>query len=382
MLSRKLKKGLVVKATAVIALALILTLTGGFVTNHKAVAAHPPDVQKSWARDSINALVDKKIMNLYADGTFGPAKNVTRAKFSSILAKAFALDARVADGFVGTKDRAGNITRAEAVAALDRALKLGDQNDRLGNDWNPTYADVLTSHKAFKYVEIGKRLGIIPPIYTDAFGPDKAATRADVAYMVKSAMDLQVTTGTVASVNAQQNSFTVKPVAGPEQMFVVPPDAALFRNSSPARVENLMQGDAVQIVTDIYGSPKFVKAAGALTRADVTSKVSQLTKGALTPDQVQAAMSGNWKAVAGTMKFSLYNRLVSMGVTPIEAESIVSQDWNGLKGVARERLAQALSQQLNVAPEVGIALLDRNWKQLEGMVEIQLAQKLLSKLSF
>lgn len=379
------KKDMLAKAALVLMLALIFTVAGGFITNHQAVAANPTDVQKSWAKDSINALAGRKIMNLYDDGTFRPANTMTRSKFSSILAKAFALESKVADGFVGfvgQKDRAGNITRAEAATALARALKLGDQNDRLGTDWNPSYADVPTSHKAFKYVEIGKRLGIIPPIYTDTFKPDKAATRADVAYMVKAAMDLQVTTGTIASVNVQENSFTIKPVAGPEQMFMVPADAALFRNSSPARVENLLQGDAVQIVTDIYGSPKFVKAVGTLTRADVSTKVSQLTKGALTPDQVQAAMSGNWKGVAGTMKFSLYNRLVNMGVTPIEAEAIVSQDWNGVKGVARERLAQALSQQLGVAPEIAIALMNRDWKQLEDMAQIQLAQQLLSKLSF
>jgi len=80
------------------------------------------------------------------------------------------------------------------------------------------------------------------------------------------------------------------------------------------------------------------------------------------------------------MRGEVYNRLIDSGMTPTEAESLVTQDWGNLKGAAQERMAQALADYLGVAPQMVVALIGRDWKQLENFAQVELTERLLSRL--
>lgn len=49
------------------------------------------DIEKSYARAEIQALVEAGIISGYPDGTFKPTAKITRAEFAKVLAKALGL---------------------------------------------------------------------------------------------------------------------------------------------------------------------------------------------------------------------------------------------------------------------------------------------------
>ena len=59
-----------------------------------------PDTQNSWAREQIAELVERKIINGFPDGTFGPDLSITRAEFSKMLVLAFSMALSDGDSFL------------------------------------------------------------------------------------------------------------------------------------------------------------------------------------------------------------------------------------------------------------------------------------------
>ncbi|WP_054672587.1 S-layer homology domain-containing protein [Calditerricola satsumensis] len=55
-----------------------------------AFAANLSDIEKSYARAEIQALVEAGIISGYPDGTFKPTAKITRAEFAKVLAKRWA----------------------------------------------------------------------------------------------------------------------------------------------------------------------------------------------------------------------------------------------------------------------------------------------------
>ena len=80
------------------------------------------------------------------------------------------------------------------------------------------------------------------------------------------------------------------------------------------------------------------------------------------------------------LKGDLYNKMVAMGLTPAEAESIMVQDWNYLDTLSKDRLSQALSSRLGITQDFAQALLDRDLGKVKEYGKIELATAALSKL--
>ncbi|HHX25786.1 MAG TPA: S-layer homology domain-containing protein, partial [Firmicutes bacterium] len=78
---------------AVIALLVVGIAGSSVVTLHIEAAPEPTDIEDCWAEEAIVALIDEGIITGYPDGTFKPEDPVTRAEFSKMVARAFAVRA-------------------------------------------------------------------------------------------------------------------------------------------------------------------------------------------------------------------------------------------------------------------------------------------------
>jgi hypothetical protein len=96
-----------------------------------------------WAHDAINDLNVRGYVYGYPDGTFRPD---------------------------------GNITRAEFVTILNRALKL-----HMYNPEAPDYRDIFSGNWFYSAVENGTHAGIVYGYGNDLFAPDKPITREEMA---------------------------------------------------------------------------------------------------------------------------------------------------------------------------------------------------------
>ena len=99
-----------------------------------------------WASDPVQYLLSQQVISGYADGTFRPDGNVTRAQFAKILVGAMGWDL------------------------------LAPQS--------PTFSDVGTDFWAYSYIETAVAHGVISGYEDGTFRPYKDVTRAQVAKMV------------------------------------------------------------------------------------------------------------------------------------------------------------------------------------------------------
>lgn len=394
---------LALRAFVATVLACVLIAASAAVASAQT-AAKLKDIEYCWAEEAITALVDEGIIGGYPDGTFRPENPVTRAEFAKMVARAFAIrptgeprfrdirnnwakayitalsESGIVSGYPdGTFKPERHITRAEMATMLVRVVKLGDKMDSLEQP-EPSFGDVGPEHWAFRSIETANTLGILPVHFGVVFEPNVATTRAETAWMVKSLIDLKITEGKLAKVDSREGSLTIATPGNTEQTVFVGLDTAIYRNSVVTTVDKLLRGDNVYVVADATGEPKFIKARGLVTKDDVTTKVSILSKGTLTPGDVEALARGDWNSVKGGLQPRLRDKLVERGLTEEEATSILSQNWTQLGELAKARLASALSEELGVSSDLIVALLDQNWQLAKTYGEIEVAQYLLAKI--
>jgi hypothetical protein len=389
---------------AVIALLVVGMAGSSLATLNIEAAAEPTDIRDCWAEDAIVALIGEGIITGYPDGTFKPENPVTRAEFSKMVARAFAVraageptfsdikdnwaktyiaaltEAGIVSGFPdGTFRPSKDISRAEMTQILIRAINLGDKMDGLTQP-EPSFIDVTQDHWAFRSIEITNTLGVLPTYFGVVFDPELPATRAETAYMIKSLVDLRIYEGKLAKVDNQQGTLTVTTRGGVEQQVTMALDTAVYRNNVEAGLDRLLRGDEVYIVSDALGEPRFVKARGLVTKDDVTTKVSILSKGTLTPEDVEALARSDWNSVREGLEPKLIQNMVGRGLTEEEAATILKQDWAELGELAKKRVAGALSDELGVSQDLITALLNSDWEQAKAYGQIEVAQYVLMKL--
>ncbi|NLA58163.1 MAG: hypothetical protein GX855_04595 [Firmicutes bacterium] len=110
------------------------------------------------------------------------------------------------------------------------------------------------------------------------------------------------------------------------------------------------------------------------------SKITDLSKGLVTKEQLSALIKGDWPTVRDEMKYTLYDQLLKNGVKPHEAEALITQDWSALGDFGQERLAEALAAQWDLPPELVVALLERDWSTAQEYAQVELTQRLLGGL--
>ncbi|MCK9858914.1 S-layer homology domain-containing protein [Paenibacillus sp. ATY16] len=163
------------------------------------------DTASHWASKDLSLGAKLGIINGYPDGSFRPDASVTRAEFSTLVVKAFALrlenggkefeDTRnswaresigilanygVISGYPdGTFHPDQKITRAEMVAILSRILILPSNSGKAN-----TFIDVAPQHWAKMMIEEAAAAGIIQGKGENRFAPDDNLTRAEALTVI------------------------------------------------------------------------------------------------------------------------------------------------------------------------------------------------------
>ena len=196
--------------------------------------------------------------------------------------------------------------------------------------------------------------------------------------MIDEALRLQITRGTLDYLESHSQILGVKTDLGIRD-FALNPQTILHRNTSVVPLQNLVVGDAIYIVADRFGSPQFVKTNGVVTQQDAATKVTGITRGLLTPSDLQHIIRGDWQALGDSLKSTIYDQLLARGLTPTEAGAIMTQDWNSLKDYGRDRLAQVVAAHLGITADLAFALLEQDWVRARELAQVEALQHLLGQ---
>ncbi len=164
-----------------------------------------------WAYASIQALTQAGILTGYGDGTFHPAGTVTRAEFVSALTKALGLEAATYDGAF-TDVQADDWYASAVAAAVKQGYINGFEDGSFGADAYITREQMaVIMAKALGLTEAGQisfadaddispwardsvakvfAAGIMTGREDDRFAPGENAARAEMAVMLKKAVDM------------------------------------------------------------------------------------------------------------------------------------------------------------------------------------------------
>jgi hypothetical protein len=386
---------------------MLLGIIFGSLLLSAEVNAQPvlPDIQGNWAQQPIQKLIDLGVIDGYPEGVFKPDQPITRAEFAKIVAKAFHYDPgskrlapdiagnwaesyinavggqKIMNAFADGSFKPGeNLNRAQLVTMLSRIVHLGTPQEKYTPEWPASFTDVSTGHWAFRYVEIATKLELLPPDYKNQFQPDKLVTRAEAAWMIRALSQIQVSKGKITQVDTNSGLVNIQSQAGEPLLAMLTPDTMILRNYVSSDIDALLNGDQATIIALPSGTVKFFKAFGEVTKNDLLSRISSMTKGRITTDEVQALVSGDWGAIQNDLKSGIYNKMVDMGLTPAESESIMQQDWNYLDTLSRDRLATAISKYLGITQEFSQAILARDVAKIKEYGKIELATAALSKI--
>ncbi len=165
---------------------------------------YPSDTAGHWAKDNITYVYDHKLMNGYADGTFRPGASITRAEFSTVMARFLGLEpdesasqftdceGHWARGYIGVLAEKGivtgmsdtafspdtTVTREQIAVILSRAFALTDKSADKYVD------DASISSWAYDGVYAVRAAGYMLGDAVGCFQPRQSATRAEVATII------------------------------------------------------------------------------------------------------------------------------------------------------------------------------------------------------
>ena len=170
------------------------------------------DIETHWAKDDILEMVESGVVKGVTDTSFEPDRRITRAEFTSLVARANGLaaesyenlfadvdggawyareiQAAYSAGLVSGSDGLFRpddpITREEAVKILVAAW---ERNEAVESGGALEFADAdLISSWAAEYVEKAVRIGLVQGDENGNFNPKKSTTRAEAAVMIKRTM--------------------------------------------------------------------------------------------------------------------------------------------------------------------------------------------------
>lgn len=169
------------------------------------------DISDHWAEDIIVELVNSGAVSGYPDATFQPDKNITRAEFTTILVKAFKLDAKTGKDFADIADHwakdaivttaahgivsgydadnfgpDNNITREQMAVMIVKATQLNENGE--GKQFSDN--DKMSSWAA-EAVAIASQHQIIAGYPDNSFKPQGEATRAEAATVIVKALQVE-----------------------------------------------------------------------------------------------------------------------------------------------------------------------------------------------
>jgi pectate lyase/pectin methylesterase-like acyl-CoA thioesterase len=170
------------------------------------------DLSGHWAKEEVETLAGKLIVNGVTESEFAPQQKITRAEFAALLVRALGLSEEQTGGFsdvaaidwfsgaAGAAKRAGLIdgfedgafrpaaviTREQMVMMIVRALKLGGQEVKADMERLEKFADRSDiSNWSADAVAVSLAAGIVEGTSDTTFAARDHATRAESAAMLK-----------------------------------------------------------------------------------------------------------------------------------------------------------------------------------------------------
>ena len=244
------------------------------------------DIKGHWAQDTIEDLVNRRIIEGYPDGTFRPNNNITRAEFTSLLVRAFDLKSGLGKVFSDTADhwardyiKTANyhglvngysdtlfgpddpVTREQIAAMVVNATKAGSVNE------SETFTDsAQISAWAKEPVAKAAAAGLITGYPDGSFKPKANATRAEAAVILDRSMKITIDEKTITT-------FDIAGTYGPEDGIqtiktdvIINADGVILQNTvikgNLIISEKVGDGDVtlnnvtVEGTTSIYGGGK------------------------------------------------------------------------------------------------------------------------------
>ncbi|MEV5109646.1 S-layer homology domain-containing protein [Bacillus sp. LBA3-1-1.1] len=285
------------------------------VSNLQAAPQSFPDVP-GWAEESVNYLVNKKVITGMPDGTFSPHSVLSRAEAATIMAKVLGLEVKEGDKptFIDSKDNwassyiaavekagvikgegngkfnpYGQMTRAAMATMLVQAYQL----DSKVNGELPTLFNDVKDHWGEKFINILVELGISSGIDGTQWQPDKSITRAEAARLVAVTDQSKDSEVKVKKVNITKNFFTYN---GPSLSSGISNEYV----SQEVRVYEERDGGWIKIHTDLgFKWVCLTEKKVNITKNFVTYNESSLSSGIsgeYTPQEVTVVeeREGDW----------------------------------------------------------------------------------------
>ncbi|MBE3578231.1 MAG: S-layer homology domain-containing protein [Limnochordales bacterium] len=401
------------RVAIMVALALVLAASPiGAVTRPKDM----DEIEKSFAAKDIMQMVQKGIATGYSDGTWRPNQPIRRSEFASMLSRALSLPSPGSATRPELKDIRGNwaarhiervvaaglmtapdgrfrpddvLTRSEIVTAIARALRIYQGDETWVNQWHSPFTDFSNGSanqqdRDFRAAEMVRRLGIMPQTFAGTFEPEREVTRQEAAALVNAALRTRTDTGTVAAVDPANLSLTLTVdgtaggTGGEAKQVPVSTEATILRNGVEVSLDQLQAGDEVRVVYNVLGEAAAIRAKGLVTRQDLVSRLSALSRGILSPAEIETLLSGSKSQRVQAIWNAAYDALLRQGLSPVEADALLNQDWSTVRGLAAERLASALSESLGVSPDLVRALIARDREKVLEEARLEALSRLLT----
>lgn len=355
------------------------------------VAGRFTDVTDPGLVRALEALAPTGALEAFDGDELRASRAVTLGEFAEAAAAAFgvtlpagkptepaALQALVERGAIGAPDGSYTdvdlalpVTVGEMTGAVLRLAGM----EAVGERW-PSGASSAAM------LELARAAGVLPASIkvSDASRPATRAEAVQLLYEARRVLvlsgELQPSTTGTASIDTPLGEVRVRLLD----------DAVVVRNGRPASMEDLRDGDMVRAVVDLAGRARVVVAEGRGLALDLdTSRLVETARRALedfarelTPEQWQMILQGDWASFGESAKPQIHQRLTQAGISPEEAEALVSGDWEALQSLAADRLAAEAGHRLDVSPELVRSVLASDWDTARQLAQQELIERIIN----
>jgi len=344
-------------------------------------AAEPTDISNHWAQDYILNLVNTEIMPLYPDGSFKPENNINRLEFCEALSNQLNIipsdsgnfsdldgsksqklintlvDKKIINGYPdGTFKPERDLTKAEIITIMIKSLGIIENKETINIDSYHPFEDLNDKHWAANNIKIASKVGLIDKNQENLY-PNKKITRAEAAkYLVKLSY-FEGHTGYMTDFYPTSQKISVNLLSGDRKIYNIYDQSLIGRNNRIVSLDEIMKTDKIFIINNLDNNIQYLKAYGMVTEEDLTTEVSKLTKGTLSPDEVKTLAEGDIKILKPKILDSVQKQLISQGLTKEEVIAIMSSDWDRLETHSKNRLAEAIAIQTGLPLDITISIL-------------------------
>ncbi len=330
------------KRFAALALTLAVALT---LVTIPAGAANFTDLTGHWSKEDVEDVADRGLVKGYTDGSFRPDNKMTYCEALLFCSRATGLTASVkaqiaadwademedllpsdmlswaseemavcletgvisATELKALKDAGSlskSITRETLVMYLTRAMQLEPLAESL-TSYNTTFDDSTSISAALRpYVYLLNSYGIIKGNESNQFMPKGSLTRAEMATMLRRAVDFMADRGIVTELPAYTSNtwsggvisavntgsdgatlLTLNSELSGVKSVTIPASAQIYKNNMLTTASSLKTGEYARVNFNTSGTATSVRLGGSLTT--YTGTVSALTR-----DEITIASSG------------------------------------------------------------------------------------------